>query len=149
MKSRSAKIGKVVSIAQAEEQRLGQHAGRSRRQLDEQLARLGELSAFRREYAGKTSAHSTVRSAHWQDYQAFLGRLDAAVKAQQQIVQDCERNLATHRQRWMAKRQRVQSLERVVDKYQTEERQQEARQEQKRLDDLGRSQNLGFDPEVD
>ena len=37
----------------------------------------------------------------------------AAVKAQQQIVRDCEKNLATHRQRWMVKRQKLESLERV------------------------------------
>ena len=149
MKSRSRKIGKVVVIAEAEERRIGQLAGQSRQQLEEQQARLGELNAFRRTYATRTSAHSTVSSAHWQDYQSFLNRLDTAVKAQQQIVQDCERNLATHRQRWMAKRQRVQSLERVVDKYQAEERLQEARQEQKTLDDLGGSGKQGFDSDLD
>lgn len=149
MKSRSAKIGKVMAIAEAEERRVGQLAGQSHQRLDEQLARLGELNAFRRNYASRTSTDSVVSSAHWQDYQSFLNRLDTAVKAQQQIVQDCERKLAAHRQRWMAKRQRVQSLERVVDKYQTEERLQEARREQKRLDDLGRSAARGFDSDLD
>ena len=149
MKTRSRKIGKVVAIAEAEERRFGQLAGRSRQQLDEQQARLGELNAFRRNYAARTSTHSTVSSAHWQDYRSFLHRLDTAVRAQEQIVQDCERKLATHRQRWMAKRHRVESLERVVDKYQSEERAEEARREQKRLDDLGRSGKRGFDSDLD
>lgn len=149
MKSRSGKIGKVVAIAEADERRVGQLAGQSHQRLNEQLARLGELNAFRRSYASRTSTDSIVSSTHWQDYQSFLNRLDTAVKAQQQIVQDCERKLATHRQRWMAKRQRVQSLERVVDKYQTQERLQEDRREQKRLDDLGRSGVGGFDSDLD
>ncbi len=136
MSTRSKKIGKVASLAAAEERRLGQLAGRARRQQDEKLDRLGELNAFRHNYAEKKSGKPTLRAAHWQDYQAFLHRLDTAVKAQQQIVRDGERMLETHRQRWIAKRQRVESLERVLEKYQAEERLQDARREQKRLDEL-------------
>mgnify|MGYP001814544875 CR=1 FL=1 len=136
MTNRSKKIGKVASLAAAEERRFGQLAGRARQQLEEQLDRLGELNAFRHNYAEKSAGKATLRAAHWQDYQAFLHRLDTAVKAQQQIVRDSEQMLETHRQRWMVKRQRVESLERVLEKYQAEERVQDARQEQKRLDEL-------------
>jgi flagellar FliJ protein len=134
--TRSKKIGKVASLAAAEEQRLGQLAGQARQQQDEKLDRLGELNAFRHNYAEKKSGKATLRAAHWQDYQAFLHRLDTAVKAQQQIVRDGERMLETHRKRWIAKRQRVESLERVLEKYQAEEHLQDARREQKRLDEL-------------
>ncbi len=136
MSTRSKKIGKVASLAAAEERRLGQLAGRARQQLDEQVDRLGELNAFRHNYAEKKSARSTLRAAHWQDYQAFLHRLDTAVTAQQQIIRNSERMLETHRKRWIAKRQRVESLERVLEKYQAEEYLQDARREQKRLDEL-------------
>ena len=136
MATRTKKIGKVASLAAAEERRLGQAAGQARQQLDEQLDRLGELNAFRHNYAKKSAGKTTLRAAHWQDYQAFLHRLDTAVKAQQQIVRDSERMLESHRQRWIAKRQRVESLERVLEKYKSEERLQDSRREQKRLDDL-------------
>ncbi len=136
MSTRSKKIGKVASLAAAEERRLGQLAGRARQQLDEQVDRLGELNAFRHNYAEKKSGKSTLRAAHWQDYQAFLHRLDTAVTAQQQIIRNSERMLETHRKRWIAKRQRAESLERVLEKYQAEEHLQDARREQKRLDEL-------------
>ena len=122
MKKRTRKIDKIVSLAASEERRLGEEAGRSRRRLDEQLARLGELNA----------------------YQNFLRRLDGAVRAQQQIVSDCEQNLETHRQRWLAKRRRLESLERVLEKYQQQDRAFEDRLEQKALDDLPAPQNAGF-----
>lgn len=147
MKSRSRKIGKIASLAAAEERRLGQIAGRSRQHLEEQLDRLGELNAFRHNYAEKSTTTSNVSSAHWQDYQSFLHRLDTAVRAQQQIVRDSERMLETHRQRWIAKRQRLESLERVLEKYKTEELVQESRQEQKRLDELPNSQASFLDDE--
>lgn len=136
MADRSKKIGKVANLAAAEERRLGEMAGRAQQHLQEQLDRLGELNAFRHNYEKKVSGHSTLRAAHWQDYQAFLHRLDTAVRAQQQIVRDSERSLEIHRQRWIAKRQRLESLQRVLEKYQADEQVQEARREQKQLDEL-------------
>ncbi len=144
MKKRTRKIDKIVALEASEEQRLGQEAGRSRRRLDEQLARLGELNAYRHNYASRSPSASGVSAAQWQDYQNFLQRLDGAVRAQQEIVNDCEQNLETHRQRWLAKRRRLESLERVLDKYQQQDRAYEDRLEQKALDDLPSSQNVGF-----
>ncbi len=144
MKKRTRKINKIVALEASEEQRLGQEAGRSRRRLDEQLARLGELNAYRHNYASRSPSASGVSAAQWQDYQNFLQRLDGAVRAQQEIVNDCEQNLETHRQRWLAKRRRLESLERVLDKYQQQDRAYEDRLEQKALDDLPSSQNVGF-----
>jgi len=149
MKSRSRKIGKVATLAASEERRFGEMAGRSRQKLNEQLDRLGELNAFRQNYASKSSTKSTVSSAHWQDYQNFLQRLNTAVGAQQQIVRDCEQNLEVHRQRWMAKRQRLESLERVLEKYSAQDKLHEARIEQKRLDEVAISQSGCFDIESD
>lgn len=140
MKSRSRKIGKIARLAAAEERRYAQLAGRSRKHLEEQQERLGELNAFRHTYAKKSAASSTLSSAHWQDYQKFLHRLDTAVRAQQQIVRDGERILETHRQRWIAKRQRLESLKRVLEKYEDEELTQEARRDQKLLDELPNTQ---------
>ncbi len=144
MRKRTRKIGKIASLAAAEERRLGEETGRSQRQLNEQLERLGELNAYRHNYSHKNVAADGVDSAHLKDYRNFLSRLDAAVKAQQQIVRDCERNLAAHRQRWMVKRQKLESLERVLEKYRAADYAFEEKLEQKLLDDLPGSDNQGF-----
>lgn len=145
MKKRTRKIDKIVSLAAAEERSLGALAGRSRKHLDEQLDRLGELNAFRHNYTGRNPASSGVSAAHLKDYQGFLDRLDAAVAAQQQIIRDGERNLETHRQRWLAKRQRLESLERVLDKYKDQDRAYESRLEQKSADELSNLSPSGFE----
>ncbi len=144
MRDRTRKIGKIASLAAAEERRFGEAAGRSQRQLNEQLERLGELNAFRHNYAKNNVASGGVSSAHLKDYQSFLDRLDAAVKAQQQIVRDCERNVATHRQRWLVKRQKLESLERVLEKYRAADHAFEEKLEQKLLDDLPNPDKQGF-----
>ena len=144
MRNRTKKIGKIASLAAADERRFGEQAGRSQQQLNEQLERLGELNAFRHTYAQQNANATQVSSAHLKDYQNFLHRLDTAVRAQQQIVRDCEQNLATHRQRWMVKRQKLESLERVLARYQAEDAAREDKLEQKRLDDLPNSGQKGF-----
>jgi flagellar export protein FliJ len=90
-----------------------------------------------------------MSSAHLKDYHDFLHRLDTAVKAQQQLVRDSEKNLEAHRKRWIAKRQRLESLQRVLDRYQEEDQLHDARMEQKRLDDLPNSQVTAFGADDD
>ena len=147
MRRRTRKIGKIASLAAAEERRFGEQAGRSQQQLNEQQQRLGELNAFRHNYAKKNAGAMQVTSAHLKDYHNFLHRLDTAVRAQQEIVRDYEKNLATHRQRWMVKRQKLESLERVLSKYQAEDNAREEKLEQKLLDDLPNAGRKGFEPD--
>lgn len=147
MKTRSRKLGKIAHLAASEERRFAQLAGRARQHLDEQKQRLGELNAYRQDYAAKSADASMLSSAHWQDYRTFLSRLDKAVKAQQQIVNDSEQRLENIRQQWIAKRRRLESLERVLEKCRAEERIAASRREQKRLDELPNSQSSFLDDE--
>lgn len=142
MKKRSNKISKIVSLASAEEKRFGAATGKSRRNLEEQMARLGELNAYRHGYAELSQSAGGVNSAHWKDYQSFMRRLDQAVKSQQQIVKDSEQNLDIHRRRWLAKRQRLESLQRVLDSYRAEETLHSERLQQRALDDLPTLEDL-------
>ncbi len=145
MRRSSDKLGNVRTLARSEERKSGMAAGRLQQRLDEQLARLGELNAFRHNYANRPA--SNVSSAHWKDYQSFLSRLDRAVRSQQQIVRDCEKNLEAQRQRWMVKRQRLESLDRVLEKNRAREAAYQERLEQRQLDDLVRPPEAGIGEE--
>ena len=146
VKKRSHKIRKVVTLASADEARAGAATGKSRQTLEEHLSRLGELNAYRQSYAELSKAMSDVDAAHWKDYQSFMSRLDEAVKSQQQIVRDSEVNLDTHRRRWAAKRQRLESLQRVLDSYRSAEFLHAERLEQRAIDDMPKPDAI-FDDE--
>lgn len=148
MRKRSKKIDKIVSLAASEERRYGAETGKSRRNLEEQTARLGELNAYRHSYSELSQSVSNVNSAHWKDYQNFMQRLDHAVKSQQQIVRDSEQNLDLHRRRWLAKRQRLESLQRVLESYRDQETLYAERQQQRALDDLPSPESL-YQDDVD
>jgi len=136
MTRRTQKIERVVSLAAAEEKSFGEQAGRSQRSLNDQMDRLGELNAFRHSYNNDNPVMSGVSAARWMDYQSFLQRLDRAVYSQQQIIRDCEQSVEVHRKRWMLKRQKLESLERVLEKCQQQDATYESRLEQKQLDDI-------------
>ena len=136
MKKRSRKLRRIVSLANSEERSLRERAGKTRKQLEKQRERLGELNAFRQNYASKVPKPTGIRSAHLKDYRFFLERLDDAVGSQRQIIQDSERNHERARGRWIVKRQRRESLERVLEKYRRAEAAHEERLEQKKIDDL-------------
>lgn len=137
--SRSERLKRLVDIAAAEERRAGMLVGRLNAELERQNAQLTELNTFRRDYAARSSGLSGSQSAHWKDYQDFLGRLDGAVRAQQQVVRDAEKGVAAARQRWIARRQRLDSLGKVADRARQEEDLRRERQEQRLVDDLARN----------
>ena len=136
MKKRSVRLQKIIALAEAEERHLGAITGRAQARLKEQVARLGELNVYRQEYADKAQGNEQLHSAHWKDYQNFLFRLDGAVRSQQAIVQECQQNLEAHRRQWMVKRQRLESLDRVRERFEQEERIHEDRIEQRTQDEL-------------
>ena len=136
MKRRSAKLEKFVAIASTEERTLGEATGLSQRRLQEEIDRLGELNAYRVDYANKARDLGNIDAAQWKDYQHFLARLDEAVLTQQERIRACEQTVEAHRERWLAKRRRLESLERVLDRYRREEQAADERRDQRLLDDL-------------
>jgi flagellar FliJ protein len=136
MRNRSNKISRIVALAKSEEQRVGAELGKSRSSFEEQAERLGQLNAYRHSYQQRSSKVNNASSAHWKDYQNFMQRMELAVRSQLQMVNDAELNLEKHRQRWMQKRQRLNSLQQVLDGYRDAEESYAEKLRQRALDDL-------------
>ena len=127
---------KIVALAEMEERRECIDMGKSQQELTEAMSRLEELNDYRLNYGTAPRAGEGFSAFRWHDYQNFLARLDQAVSVQKQFVLDGERNVDAHRLRWMAKRQRLNSLEQVLERYRNAEDTQVERALQKALDDL-------------
>ncbi len=131
---RSERMKVVQSIAAHEEQQECRVMGESQKKLEDELGRLEELNAYRQVYAAKGKLKKGLRALQWQDYHKFLNRLDQAVAAQEQAVRDGKSQREAHQKRWMAKRQRLESLSRIVDRYKDAEFQEIERQLKKLQD---------------
>lgn len=136
MKHPVGRMQRVLALAASEEKRECQEMGKSQRTLDEELRRVEELAAYRRSYAERPAPTGAVDAARWIDYQNFLRRLDQAVELQTRVVSESERHLDAHRTRWLVKRQRLESLERVVERQAEALKRHDERRQQKAIDDL-------------
>ena len=136
MKRRTERMHKVFLLAETDEKQQCRAMGKSQRNLDDELDRLAELEAYRQSY-GKQSRGGQYNSVQWKDYQNFLQRLDQAVAIQTQVVMDGKMKRDAHRSRWMTKRRKAESLERVVDRFRREETESDERTQQKSADELG------------
>lgn len=127
---------KVFDIAKTDERKVCEEMGKVQRSLDAEISRLEELESYRRNYAEQFRGKKTLSPARWQDYQKFLQRIDAAVDAQREQVLAGRKNRDAHRRQWLAKKQKLDSLERVVDRHRKTEDQEEERRSQRALDDM-------------
>lgn len=134
-------MARLVALAEREERKFAVLTGKSQARLAQQRDRLGELNAHRHTYAGRTPQFGNMPASHWKDYQRFLSRLDDAVRSQSQIIKDCEKSFETHRRRWLVKRQRLEALQRVLDRFRQDEQVAADRREQRALDELPGASN--------
>ena len=125
-----------MALAEMEERRESIEMSKSQQELDQAVSRLEELTTYRLSYGVSPRSGDSFSAIRWHDYQNFLSRLDQAVITQKQFVLGGEQNVDAHRHRWMAKRQRLHSLEKVLERYRSAEDSLIERALQKTLDDL-------------
>lgn len=142
MKKRSERMQKIFAVAESEEKFQCQQLGQAQEQLNAEAQQLRDLGAYRQSYAQDRHIKVNVSPVHWQDYQKFLQRLDQAMFAQKQKVLTNEQNRDAHRHRWMAKRRRLESLGKAIDRFRSYEESERERQMQLALDDLPPSKGL-------
>lgn len=110
----------------------------------DQARKLGMLEDYRNEYQGQfmAAARSGLTPGQWSNYRAFLGRIDDAIRHQeQQVVQSRGRAQAGQRE-WLDTRTRVKAFETLSDRHHADIVKREARSEQRVADDRpGRQAN--------
>jgi flagellar FliJ protein len=140
--TRSKRIQPVLKVAETREREAARRVGESQLQLDQQRARLAELTAYRDEYARRfqSACSGGIDAAMFNDYRAFLTRLNQAIEHQRALIEAGEQAYADCRQRWLDVRRRSQALDKVAERYRRQEVKEENRKEQKESDE--RSQHL-------
>ena len=85
------------------------------RQLDEQRARLTQLTDYLAEYAAGIGFAAGGRSQVFalQNYRAFMGKIEQTIAHQHQVVAQLEQDLAARQQEWAALRSQHRSVEKL------------------------------------
>lgn len=123
----------------------------SQLKLDESTRRLGELISgerqagerlqllvqYRDEYHERflVAAKEGISRDQWQNYQAFLDRLDTAINQAKEMVAQSHQLTSAGQQDWLAKRGRVKAFDTLAQRHQARIVRDEARQQQKASDE--------------
>ena len=135
--TRSDRLKPIQQVAQVREREAASAFGESRRRLEEEEQRLAELETYRAEYLQRfrTLQQQGITVAQLLEYQAFLGKLETALRHQAEIVElrrtDAERRMAA----WTDRRTHTRAMDRAVENLAEAELKAGERRDQKALDD--------------
>jgi len=139
---RSKRLNPVVELAEKKTEAALIKVGEANTAWLQEKQQLDDLHRYKGEYLAKfRSGDSLVMSAQKVlELRAFLSQLDQAIDAQQQQVNSSYRQLEQQREAWKRVRMKEQAINSLVERYQNEELQQEAKQEQRDNDERNTSQ---------
>ena len=141
---RSERMKIVKTLAEREEHTERLNMSESQSKLDAEMQRLDELKTYRQSYDVKRNLDDGLPASRWQDYHRFLGRLEQAVATQENVVRDGKSRREAHRQRWMVKQQRLESLSRIIKRYRIAEIEETGRRLEKLQGELPFRPRKGF-----
>ena len=130
-----ARIERIRQVEKITDQRatLGHEAVVAcQQQLDDQRARLAQLTDYLAEYAAGIGFAPGGRSQVFalQNYRAFMGKIEQTIAHQQQVVAQLERDLAARQQEWAALRSQHRSVEKLRGRFENERDRMQNKQEQ-------------------
>ena len=139
---RSERIAPVQKVLGGAERARAQDMGAARRSLTAAEKRLQELQQYHADYLNgfQRTAKAGGNALALRDFQQFLGRLEEAVRQQEQIVAQARQTVAGSTTQWQSAARRVKAVGSVVDKWQVEERYREGKREQKDIDERAQRQ---------
>lgn len=134
---KSKRLQPVVKVAEGREQQATQVLGDAQTKLAAAEQRLTELKTYREEYIARFHAAGAagMGAVRMEDYQNFLHKLALAITQQVQLIAQAAKVVDETRHLWHVSRSKVQMLDTVVSRYETEERRMVDRKEQGEQDE--------------
>jgi flagellar FliJ protein len=134
---RAQRLEMVQNVVDDQERRRAEELAASQRRVTESEAKLAELETYHDSYVRGFAmrAGSGMDGAMARDYQAFLARLEEAIRQQTQIVTRTRAQRDSEMQIWQGAAQRAEAVGQMVKRFQTEEARALDRREQVESDD--------------
>ena len=134
---RADRLEMVQNVVAGQERRRAEALAASQRRVTESETKLAELEAYQESYvrAFALRAGNGMDAAMARDYQAFLSRLEEALRQQQQVVVRARAQRDGEMQIWQGAAQRAQAVGHMVKRFLSEEARALDRQEQSESDE--------------
>lgn len=140
---RADRLEPVQKIIDETERRLAEHFAAAERLVTACEQKLNELCGYRDDYTQGFAqrAGAGMGARELLDYQAFMMRLNEAIKQQAQVVERAKSDRDVQRKRWQEAAQRAKALDHVIENWNLEERRSIDKREQRESDE--RAQRSG------
>jgi flagellar protein FliJ len=134
---RAQRLEMVQNVVDDQERRRAEALAISENRVTESEAKLAELHSYLDSYVRGFAirAESGIDGAVARDYQAFLARLEEALRQQTQIVTRTRAQRDGEMQTWQGAAQRAEAVGQMVKRFQTEEARAVDRREQSESDE--------------
>lgn len=135
--TRTQRLAPVQTLFDDKERRLAQSLAAFERRVTDGETKLSELERYRAEYERQFAqrAKAGLGATDLRDYQAFLARLNDAIRQQRTLVQRAQIERDAERQRWQESARCAKALDHVVDQWRADERRASDRREQRETDE--------------
>ena len=135
MKTRRDKLRLVRDFASRREAIGAKDVSNAVGELNEARRVLRDLTEYRSTYAVPESARQQWDAARWSDYGDFLARLNTAIAAQQDVVDQHQQRVDVLQATWRELRSRRRSIDQLDKRLADDERQRQAQAAQKEADE--------------
>jgi flagellar FliJ protein len=120
---RAQRLEMVQNVVDDQEKRRAEALAVSQRRVSENEHKLAELEAYLDSYVRGFAARAGngIDAVLARDYQAFLARLEEALRQQNQVVIRARAQRDSEMQNWQGAAQRAEAVGQMVKRFQTEE----------------------------
>ena len=136
---KSQRLQNIANVAEHKEEESGRQLAQSRHHSDQQHQQLQQLCRYRDEYNRQFQELGAegMNARQLADFRAFLGKLNDAIKQQEQTAENAQATLNNSHRMWLEAHQRVKALNKAVEKRRADEWYEENRREQIESDEFG------------
>jgi flagellar FliJ protein len=134
---KSSRLSTLLKIEEAKEREEARAFAEQKRLMNEKLAKLTELEGYLREYHQRFAdlTRAGTQAEQLRSSYGFICQLSSGISQQQTAVSESERNMEESRRRWVEAKQRVDILQKTIDKMVAEEGKKEQKLEQSITDE--------------
>ena len=134
---RSERMQMVKKVADDFERRRAEALAVCERRVTESEKKLSDLGSYREGYVRDfdTRAKSGIGAAAAQNFQAFLVKLEEAMRQQEQVIENACKHRDAEEQKWRSAAQRAEVIGKTIERWQGEEQHALDRREQRDSDE--------------
>lgn len=131
----------LVDLAEERSQAAAQALAKFKLAWQEAENRLQQLQGYLQEYQVRLQqqAESGFSISQWRDYQAFMGKLELAIKAQAEEVARCRARWELGQAEWQARERESKAYQTLRQRHDQAERKTEERLDQRQQDEFARN----------